>query len=114
MGVMWRSLLLPGWGQSVLGRRLTGGVFIFWEGITLAMTVKSLRQLRYQERVGAETVEEKRQEVQDWAVLLAFNHLVAAAEAFVSAELWDFPGELQARRLPSGDIGAGITLVIPP
>lgn len=96
----------------MLGRRLTGGVFIFWEGITFAMTVKSMRQLHYQEQVGAETVEDKRQEVQDWAVLLAFNHLVAAAEAFVSAQLWDFPGNLETRHLPSGDVGAGFRIAI--
>jgi glucose/arabinose dehydrogenase len=108
LGAMWRSLLLPGWGQSLLNRRATGAVFIFWEGITLTMTVKSVQQLRYQERVGAETVEDKRDEVQDWAVLLAFNHLLAGAEAFVAAQLWDFPGELEAQAMPDGSLGAGL------
>lgn len=108
LGAMWRSLLLPGWGQSILGRRLTGGVFVFWEGLTLGMTLKSVQQLHYQEKVGAETVEDKRQEIQDWAVLLAFNHLVAAAEAFVSAQLWDFPRSLEVRALPGGSVGAAM------
>lgn len=108
LGAMWRSLLLPGWGQSILDRKATGAVFLFWEGITLTMTVKSVQQLRYQERIGAETVEDKRQEVQDWAVLLAFNHLMAGAEAFVAAQLWDFPGELGARALPDGAVGLGV------
>jgi hypothetical protein len=106
----WRSLLLPGWGQSILGRRLTGAVFVFWEGLTLGMTLKSVQQLRYQEQVGAETVEDKRQEIQDWAVLLAFNHLVAAAEAYVSAQLWDFPGSLRLRSLPGEVVGAEVRL----
>lgn len=110
LGAMWRSLLLPGWGQSLLNRRATGAVFIFWEGITLTMTVKSVQQLRYQERIGAETVEDKRAEVQDWAVLLAFNHLLAAAEAFVAAQLWDFPGELEMRTTPDGRFEAGASL----
>ncbi|NIN11588.1 MAG: hypothetical protein GTN62_08805 [Gemmatimonadales bacterium] len=110
LGAMWRSLLLPGWGQAVLNRRVTGAVFIFWEGVTLTMTVKSAHQLDYQERIGAEaeTVEGKRQEVQDWAVLMAFNHLLAAAEAFVSAQLWDFPADLEMQRLQNGDVGAGV------
>lgn len=110
LGAMFRSLLVPGWGQSILNRRATGAVFVFWEGITLTMTVKSVQQLRYQERIGAETVEDKRQEVQDWAVLLVFNHLMAGAEAFVAAQLWDFPGELEAQALPDGTLRAGMRM----
>jgi hypothetical protein len=112
LGAMWRSLLLPGWGQSILGRRVTGAVFIFWEGITLTMTVKSVHQLNYLESIEAdpEEIAGKKREVEDWAVLLVFNHLLAAAEAFVSAELWDFPGELESRSLPSGDVGTGLSL----
>lgn len=108
LGAMWRSLLLPGWGQAILGRRVTGAAFIFLEGVTVTMTVKSLHQLAYQEDTAAETVDDKRQEVQDWAVLWGFNHLLAGAEAFVGALLWDFPTELEARRLPNGATGVGL------
>jgi hypothetical protein len=105
---MARSLVLPGWGQSVLGRRVTGAAFIFWEGLTATMTMKAIAQLDYQEDVGAETVDDKRQEVEDWAILWGFNHLMAGAEAFVAAQLWDFPGEIEHRALPSGDLGFGV------
>lgn len=110
LGAMWRSMLLPGWGQSVLGRRVTGAVFVFWEGLTLTMTLKASSQLRYMRANAADSaaVNAKKQEVQDWAVLLAFNHLFAGAEAFVSAQLWDFPTELGARALPHGNVGIGI------
>lgn len=108
MGAMWRSLVLPGWGQAILDRRATATWFIFFEGITMVMTIKSLHQLDYQEAIGAPTVDDKRQEVQDWAVLWVFNHLLAAAEAFVSANLWDFPADLESRQLPSRDVGMGI------
>ena len=109
LGAMARSLLLPGWGQAVLHRRVTGAVFVFWEGLSLTMTLKASDQLRYLRRTTADTlaVRLKKQEVQDWAVVLTFNHLMAAAEAFVSAELWDFPGELKARSLPGGRLGVG-------
>ena len=113
MGALWRSLLLPGWGQAVLGRRGTGAFFVFWEGVTLGMTIKSVHQLKFQERTEAETVEAKRQEVQDWAVLLAFNHLMAGAEAYVSSLLWDFPDELKFRALPGGSFGMSVTLPLP-
>jgi hypothetical protein len=109
LGAMARSLLLPGWGQAVLHRRVTGAVFVFWEGLSITMTLKASDQLRYLRLTGADTaaVRLKKQEVQDWAVVLGFNHLMAAAEAFVSAELWDFPAELESRALPGGRVGLG-------
>jgi len=115
-GAMWRSLLLPGWGQSKLGRRVTGAVFVFWEGVTLTMMVKSINQLDYLQRIddGSEPsrdkIDGKKQEIEDWAVLLIFNHLLSAAEAYVSALLWDFPGELKGGIAPSGDVAVGVTL----
>jgi hypothetical protein len=108
-GAFARSFLVPGWGQAVLGRRVTGAFFVFWEGVTVAMTIKAAHQLSYLEDVGdSARIESKKQEIQDWAVLVAFNHLVAGAEAFVSAYLWDFPVELEARALPSGAVGLGL------
>ena len=107
-----RSALMPGWGQAVLGRRGTGAFLVFWEGLTLTMTVKSLRQLRYQEGIGVhpDSLDNKRAEFQDWLVLMVFNHLVAGAEAFVSAHLWDFPADLAARKLPGGSVGVGVSI----
>jgi len=116
MSAMLRSLALPGWGQSVLDRRVTGAVFVFWEGITLGMTLKSAHQLSYLKRVNeedAEILESKRAEIQDWAVLLVFNHLLSAAEAFVAANLWDFPQEVSLHSLPNGSVGLSVTLTLP-
>lgn len=111
LGAFARSALVPGWGQAVLGRRVTGAFFVFWEGITLTMTLKAAHQLGYLEDIGDdERVKSKKQEIQDWAVLLVFNHLVAGAEAFVSAYLWDFPVELDSRSLGPGVIGIGLRI----
>lgn len=117
LGAAWRSLLLPGWGQAVLHRRVTGAAFVFWEGITAAMTLKAVRQLHYWEGQvppdsATDIVKAKRQEVQDWVVLLVFNHLLAGAEAFASAQLSDFPAHLDARALPGGRTGLGIAVPI--
>lgn len=113
LGAMWRSLLVPGWGQAILKRRATGAFFVFWEGVTLTMSLKASHQLRYLRLTGSQSVEAKKQEVQDWVVLLVFNHLMAGAEAFVAAQLWDFPAELNATSLPSGDAALGVKLAIP-
>jgi hypothetical protein len=108
LGAFARSFLIPGWGQAVLGRRVTGAFFVFWEGLTLTMTVKANYQLGYLKSVNdTARISAKRQEIQDWAVLLVFNHLMAGAEAFVSSYLWDFPVELEERALPGGRIGIG-------
>lgn len=113
LGAMWRSLLVPGWGQAILKRRVTGAVFVFWEGVTLTMSLKASHQLRYLRLVGSPSADAKRQEVQDWVVLLVFNHLMAGAEAFVAAQLWDFPAELHAAVLPTGDAALGVRLAVP-
>ena len=111
MGAFFRSLLLPGWGQAKLNRKLTGGIFVAWEGVTLGMTLKTSHELNYLRRTGSGRVEVKEQEKEDWIVLLAFNHLLSALEAYVSAHLWDFPQDLELRAVPGG---VGGRLSLPP
>jgi hypothetical protein len=106
----WRSLLLPGWGQAATGRAVTGALFVAWEGTTLYMAHKTRDEARYLEEIGAGHVEGKRQEAEDWLVLLVFNHLFAAAEAFVAGHLQDFPEELRIRVLPGG---VGLRVALP-
>ncbi|MFZ5624123.1 MAG: hypothetical protein ACOY71_06800 [Gemmatimonadota bacterium] len=107
MGAFWRSALVPGWGQARLDRKLAAAGFIAVEGIMLGMTLKATNELRYLEGIGDTTrASAKRAERQDWLVLLAFNHLLAGIEAYVSSHLWDFPGDLELRRMPNGGVGA--------
>ena len=109
VGALWRSFVLPGWGQARLNRKLTGGIFIAWEGVTLGMTLKTRHELDYLRRTGSERADSKRQEHEDWLVLLAFNHVFAALEAYVGAHLADFPGDLRIRAVPGG-VGASLTM----
>jgi hypothetical protein len=112
MGALWRSLLVPGWGQAKLNRKLTGAVFITFEGISLGMAMKADRELDYARRTGSERVTSKEKERQDWLFLLGFNHLIAALEAYVSAHLWDFPPDIQLRALPGRGIEGGVTIPV--
>jgi hypothetical protein len=109
LGAFWRSFLIPGWGQARLNRKLTGGIFVAWEGVTLGMSIKTRRELSYLRRTGSSRGDAKRQEHEDWLVLLAFNHLLAGLEAYVSAHLADFPGDLRIEAVPGG-VGAGVSL----
>jgi hypothetical protein len=42
---LWRSLLIPGWGQARLNRKLAGGIFVGWESVTLGMSLKTRHEL---------------------------------------------------------------------
>ena len=108
-----RSLLIPGWGQASLDRKLTGGLFIAFEGLALAMALKAHHEMGYLERTGSGRLDAKRQERQDWYVLLGANHLFSALEAYVSANLYDFPADLRMRPLAGGRTGVGLTLPMP-
>jgi hypothetical protein len=106
-GAFLRSLILPGWGQARLQRNVTGGLFLLWEGVCATMVWKAEWQLRYA-RARHKFVASHTQEREDWITLLVFNHLLAGAEAYVSANLYDFPKGLTIRPLPDGRIGFGL------
>jgi hypothetical protein len=107
------SLVVPGWAQARLDRKLTAGLFIAFEGVVLGMTMKTARELGYLQRIGADSTRlaDKRNQRQDWLILLAFTHLFSGLEAFVSTQLHDFPGDVRFRAVPRG-FGAEVALPI--
>ncbi|HKP30339.1 MAG TPA: hypothetical protein VJU15_13090 [Gemmatimonadales bacterium] len=113
MGAFFRSLAIPGWAQAKLDRRLTGGIFLGFEGIALGMIIKADRELEYMKSRGDSTqsIENKRQEREDWITLLVFNHLFAALDGFVGSHLYDFPDEVKLRASPKG-FGAVVTIPV--
>jgi hypothetical protein len=115
LNYFFRSLLIPGWGQSSLDRKLTGALFIGFEGLAISMTLKTTYELRYLDQVDSVTARSRRGERQDWIVLLAFNHLFSGLEAYVSAHLLDFPRDLRVRALPlpGGRNGVGFSIGMP-
>ena len=116
-----RSLLVPGWGQSSLDRGTAGALFMAVELLSAAMIVKSAQDLDFAKRYRRDSiiaagedgqdagisrvanplagrVNPRRQHLEDWIALLAFNHLFAGADAFVAAQLWDVPARVSVRR----------------
>ena len=110
MNAFLRSFLLPGWGQAKLDRKLTAGIFVAWEGVTLGMSLKTRHELAYLRRTGSERADDKRREHEDWLVLLGFNHLFAGLEAYVSAHLSDFPRDLEFHAEPGRGVGASYSI----
>jgi len=112
MGAFWRSLLIPGWGQAKLGRKTAGAFFIAAEGVTLGMVLTTSSQLDYLEATNSGSVDSKKQQHEDWLVLLGLNHLLAAMEAYVSAHLWDFPGDLSIQAAPHGGVAGAVSMPV--
>jgi len=53
-------------------------------------------------RYATARVEARRKHLEDYFALIIANHLLAGAEAFVSAQLWDLPDHVSIRALPFG------------
>ena len=124
------SLLLPGYGQSVLGRPGAGTIFVLTESIAIAMLRESranlaeARALRRDTLVvigvdpttrqpitqrnsyDQELIDVRRGHVEDWVAFLFANHLLAAADAYVAAHLWDLPAQISVRQGTGGPIVA--------
>ena len=103
---MLRSLLVPGWGQASLDRGTAGATYFALEAGSIAMLIFAKNELAVAKRAARDSsfvddstrgappelgnrVRVRRLQVEDWAALLFFNHLFSAADAFVSAHLWD-------------------------
>ena len=115
MNYFFRSFVIPGWGQASLDRKLTGALFIGFEGLAISMAMKANAELPYLDRTDSLTAASRRAERQDWIVLIVFNHLFSALEAYVSAHLLDFPPDLRIRAmpLPGPRTGFGVHIGLP-
>jgi hypothetical protein len=130
------SLLLPGYGQSVLDRPIAGSLFFGAEVSWIALATKSAYDLRYARahqsdsiivsydtkedgsvrtdslgrpvgkyapnRYASQRVAARRKHLEDYYALIIATHLLAGAEAFVAAQLWDVPEHVSIKALPFG------------
>jgi hypothetical protein len=122
------SAALPGLAQTRLRRPVAGALFFTAEVIGIALANKAAYDLRYAKQHEADSViarydvgpggelkavyernryadprvKARQTHLEDWYAFLAFNHLLAGAEAFVSANLWDLPGRVSGSATPHG------------
>lgn len=130
------SLALPGFGQSRLDRGVSGALFSGVELSALALLRRSSADLREARRYlsdslpttfvvsgntlrptdygpneyTADLVRTRQLHAEDWLAVIAFNHLLSGADAFVSAQLWDMPVRLSA--VPRADGGVMLVAAI--
>ena len=117
------SLLLPGSAQARLNRPKASMLFAVAEILCIGMTRKSGQDLREarsapkdsiiagyvinpttgavtptadyaQNRFTPARLRARRTHYEDWIAALIFNHLISSADAYVSANLWDFPANV--------------------
>lgn len=131
------SLLVPGAGQSALGRHFWGGVFFLADGLSLSLLYRSAEELRLARQFRADSVpatyrvdaagqpalggdglpvpetwavslysdarlRARKTHYEDWIAVVIFTHLIAGADAFVAAQLWDLPARVAVRTAPNG------------
>lgn len=124
------SLLVPGLGQARLDRPSAGALFVTVELVAATLAAKSAYDLRTAKAFRGDSiaveipvdslgqplparrrtqgpfsndlVRARRLHLEDWLAVIAFNHLIAGAEAYVAANLWDLPAQVGARRTDRG------------
>lgn len=121
-----RSLLIPGWGQASLERGTAGATYFALEAGSIAMLIFAKHELATARRAANDSVfvndstlgpppnvgsrvRMRRVQVEDWAALIFFTHLFSAADAFVSAHLWDVRVQVRGgQALRAADVSASI------
>ena len=130
------SAIIPGSGQAILGRHKAAAVMLLIEGMAIAMLRQSAASVGEARRMSGDSVitsyvnasgdsvpnaaaprrfdspyvHTRQSQVEDWAAFLVANHLFSGADAFVAANLWELPAQLQIRVTPqSASVGAKLT-----
>ena len=107
LGALARSMVLPGWGQSAVGRPARGAVYFTLETVSLFMVFKTQAKLaaaRRAEPPDEGLVDSRTAQRENWIVLSVFWAFLSGLDAWVSTHLWDFEPEVT----PPADGSAGI------
>ncbi len=109
LGAFARSLIIPGWGQAAVDQPGRGAFYFAAESVSLFMVIKSQAELDAARRAtpaDSSLIDSKSGKRETWIVVAIFWSLFSAVDAWVSAHLWDFEGEIA----PPPDGGAGVQL----
>jgi hypothetical protein len=113
-GAFFRSLILPGWGQISADQPGRGAFYFAMEAGSLWMLLKTNAKLNAAKRsnpLDEDLIASRQAQFEDWATLAVFWALFSGVDAWVSAQLWDFTGEVIPP--PDGSAGAAFQYSIP-
>ena len=114
MGAFFRSLVLPGWGQVSVDQPGRGAFYFAMEAGSLWMLFKTNAKLNAAKRSfprNDDLIAAREAQFEDWAALAVFWALFSGVDAWVSAQLWDFKGEVVPP--PDGSPGAAFQYSVP-
>lgn len=126
-GAFFRSLVLPGWGQTYVGSPGRGAVYFSLASGSFVMTYVARQQLldaraeqewlvetgALQAGVDTEFTLARERHFEDWAALSLFLMFLAGADAYVSAYLADFEDRIGVMPAPDGAVQLQMRLSIP-
>ncbi len=114
MGSLLRSVVVPGWGQYATGHPVRGAFYLLAEGAALVMVFDRQSQLndaRAATPQDSVLIASRTQAREDWIVAAAIIALVSGVDAWASAHLWGFEGEIV--QPPDGALGMAYQVSIP-
>lgn len=109
MSAFLRSVLVPGWGQLAADQPVRAAVYFALQSATVFMVIRT--QNRIDEAEGEGLKEARREQREDWLVLAGFWALASGIDAWVSAQMWGFEGEVVPP--PEGTAGVAVRLRVP-
>lgn len=109
MSAFFRSVLIPGWGQLAADKPVRGAFYFAMQTATVYMVIRT--QNRIDEAEGEALKESRREQREDWLVLAGFWALASGVDAWVSAQMWGFEGEVVPP--PDGSPGLAVRMSLP-
>ncbi len=116
VGALARSLVLPGWGQTAVGRPARGAIYFAAEAGSLFMVFKSNAKLSAARRAdppNEDLVESRVSQRENWIVLAAFIAFISGLDAWVSAHFWDFEPSVSAPEEGTVQVSLRVPLGLP-
>lgn len=112
MGAFFRSLVLPGWGQLAADRPGRAVFYVTVQSATVFMIFRTQGRInRADDNGDEELAASRREQREDWIALAVFWSLASAVDAWVSAHMWGFAGEVMPP--PDGLPGVAVRYQVP-
>lgn len=109
MSAFLRSVLIPGWGQLAADQPVRGAVYFALQSATVYMVIRTNKRIGEAEGEGLKDA--RREQREDWLVLAGFWALASGIDAWVSAQMWGFEGEVVPP--PEGTAGLAVRMRVP-
>ena len=109
MSAFFRSVLVPGWGQLAADQPGRAAFYFVAQSATVFMVIRTNERIHDAESEDLKAA--RREQREDWLVLAGFWALASGIDAWVSAHMWGFEGEVVPP--PDGSSGMAFRVRVP-